>query len=283
MTDNNQTNADQRTVLGFSQEWKYFDQSNLQESELQALFYSYFKIFPFELLKEESIGADIGCGSGRWAKLIAAKICKLYCVDANSETLSVAKKNLSEHNNIEFVCAFLNDMPIANESLDFAYSLGVLHHIPDTFSGIQSCVEKLKEGAPFLAYLYYAFDNKPVWFRLIWKFSDYLRKFISKLPFKLKLTISQLIAVLIYFPLARSACLLERINIKIENFPLSSYRNRSLYVMRTDALDRFGTRLEQRFTQQQIISMFENAGLENIKIDPETPYWCVLGYKAKKQ
>jgi hypothetical protein len=49
--------------------------------------------------------------------------------------------------------------------------------------------------------------------------------------------------------------------------------------MRTDSLDRFGTRLEKRFTKKQIIKMMEGAGLENILFSNTKPYWCAVGYK----
>ena len=49
--------------------------------------------------------------------------------------------------------------------------------------------------------------------------------------------------------------------------------------MRTDARDRFGTRLEQRFTRKQIVEMMSIAGLENIQFSEFEPYWCALGFK----
>jgi hypothetical protein len=48
--------------------------------------------------------------------------------------------------------------------------------------------------------------------------------------------------------------------------------------MRTDALDRFGTRLEQRFTRVEIKKTMEFAGLVNIKFSEEIPFWCAVGY-----
>ena len=66
----------------------------------------------------------------------------------------------------------MDAIPLPDGSADFGYSLGVLHHVPDTQKGIIECVRKLKPGAPFLLYLYYAFDNRPWWFRTIWKISD---------------------------------------------------------------------------------------------------------------
>ena len=51
--------------------------------------------------------------------------------------------------------------------------------------------------------------------------------------------------------------------------------------MRTDALDRFGTKLEHRFTKKEILSMMEISGLENISFDENhAPYWCAVGYKT---
>ena len=62
-------------------------------------------------------------------------------------------------------------------------------------------------------------------------------------------------------------------------FPLSFYRRRSFYTMRTDALDRFGTRVEKRFLATEITHMMEKAGLERISFSNSMPYWCVIGYK----
>ena len=75
---------------------------------------------------------------------------------------------------------------------------------------------------------------------------------------------------------------LEKLNLNVTNFPLSSYKNLSFYTMRTDALDRFGTRLEQRFTRDEIKIMMENAGLENIKFSNSKPYWVAVGYKISE-
>jgi hypothetical protein len=50
-------------------------------------------------------------------------------------------------------------------------------------------------------------------------------------------------------------------------------------MMRTDALDRFGTGLEQRFTRAQITAMMTAAGLSEIRFSDAVPYWCAVGIK----
>ena len=105
------------------------------------------------------------------------------------------------------------------------------------------------------------------------------RFFISRMPFPLRDVTSQIIALLVYWPLARFARLLDKLGFSVDSFPLSYYRSRSFYVMRTDSLDRFGTRLENRFTKSEILKMMKEAGLENIIFSNSKPYWCAMGYK----
>jgi ubiquinone/menaquinone biosynthesis C-methylase UbiE len=272
-------NLDTEVVEGFGDEWSRFDQSVLTKQEQLEIFNAYFSIFPWQKLPNDAVGFDLGCGSGRWAKLVAPRVGQLHCIDPSLAALNVAKKNCAELQNCQFHLASVDEIPLEDESVDFGYSLGVLHHIPNTEEGIQSCVAKLKKGAPFLLYLYYSFENRPWWFKTIWKTSEMSRFFISKSPFLVRYFFSQVIALMVYLPLAKSSLVLERLGINVESLPLSQYRKRSFYVMRTDALDRFGTRLEKRFSKAEISQMMENAGLENIVFSNQAPYWCAVGYK----
>ena len=274
-----QVNIDHLTVKGFGEEWSKFDQSALSEKELRELFDQYFKIFPWQMLPEQAAGFDLGCGSGRWAKCVAPKVGLLHCIDASEAALVVAKRNLADVPNCEFHLASVDHLPLGDNSMDFGYALGVLHHVPDTAEGIRQCVKKLKPGAPFLLYLYYAFDNRPAWFRWLWCASDLIRKGISASPFAIRYLTTQAIAALLYYPLARFSLVLETLGFNVDAVPLSAYRRRSFYTMRTDAFDRFGTRLEQRFTAEEIRHMMESAGLRRVVFSDSSPCWCALGYK----
>ena len=271
-------NIDHKVVEEFGNEWSEFDQSELSEDELISIFNDYFRVFPWENVSKSSVGFDLGCGSGRWAKFVSPKVGKLFCIDP-SNAIDIAKINLKKFKNCSFIKSGVDQIPLEDNSMDFGYSLGVLHHVPDTVDGLKKAVSKLKKGAPFLVYLYYAMDNQPIWFKFIWKISDFFRKAISSLPFKSKLFITNTIALLIYFPLARFSKFLFKIGINVHSFPLSNYRNKSFYTMRTDALDRFGTKLELRYTRNEIEQMMITAGLINIIFSNSTPYWCAVGIK----
>lgn len=273
-------NLDRRTVEDFGAEWSAFDQTKLSRSELQFQFEGYFDIFPWSVLPPQAVGFDAGCGSGRWARCVAPRVGRLHCVDASSEAIAVAGQNLAGHPNCRLGVASIDALPFDDESMDFGYSLGVLHHMPDPERGLSRCVAKLKPGAPFLLYVYYALDNRPPWFRGIWRLAEAARRVLCRVPFRAKLIATTLIAMFVYFPLARTALVVERLRIDPEPLPLASYRHRSFYSMRTDALDRFGTRLEHRFRREEIAAMMRRAGLEELVFSEQAPYWCAVGRRS---
>ena len=272
-------NFDSDVIDDFGDEWDAYDQSTVDSNELEKQFLDYFKLFTWDKSIVNGTGADFGCGSGRWARFVSNRVKSLICIDASQKAVNVSKRNLADKTNCQVVLAKVDELSIPDSSLDFAYSLGVLHHLPDTAEAIKNCTDKLKSGAPFLIYLYYAFDNRPKWYSLVWKCSDFFRGVICKLPFLIKCPVTNIISMLVYYPLARFALLMEKIGISVSNIPLSEYRAKSFYTMRTDALDRFGTRLEQRFTRVQIERMLEQAGLVDIIFSDIAPYWCALGIK----
>ena len=274
-------NLEPRTVEGFGAEWAEFDQSEIEPEELLTLFQQYFSIFPFDKLDSEtSVGADFGCGSGRWSKILARRCRYLHLIDASKAALETAKANLKEIENVSFHCCSIEHSSLAPNSLDFAVSLGVLHHLPDTQKALCDISAFLKPGGVFLVYLYYALEQKPLWFRALWQISDFLRRRISLLSFERRKQLTQIIAAFVYWPLAKTAHILESLGFSVEMIPLSYYRNRSFYVMKNDALDRFGTYLEKRFNQNEIRMMLLNAGFENIEFSSSAPYWRAIATKS---
>ncbi|PPQ32211.1 class I SAM-dependent methyltransferase [Rhodopila globiformis] len=274
-------NFDERTVRSFGAEWAHFDQGRLaHETKTEARFNEYFGIFPWSTLPAAAVGADVGCGSGRWAALVAPRVGQLHCLDASYEALDVARRNLAWAHNCTFHHASVDAMPVEPGSLDFCYSLGVLHHVPDPVAGIRSCVALLKPGAPLLLYLYYALDDRPGWYRAIWRGADLVRRIIARMPLRPKRLVTDVVALFAYWPLARFAALVELLGGNPANLPLNWYRDKTFYTMRTNALDRFGTPIEHRFTRHEIETMLREAGLTEIRFSDAQPFWCVVSRRG---
>ncbi len=275
-------NAHEPTVRSFAMEWSRFDQADASQEELARMFEEYFAIFPWDALPTGAHGADIGCGSGRWARFVVERIGTLHLVDASREALDVARRKLSGFTNTFFHHASVDGLPFEESSLDFGYSLGVLHHVPDTRGALESCARVLKPGAPFLVYLYYALDNRPLWYRSLFALSNGARRIVANFPPLAEDVVCDAIAAAVYWPLARAARLGHALGLDVSGAPMTAYRDRSFYSMRTDARDRFGTPLEKRFTARQITTLLIEAGFEDVRLSSEPPYWCAVGVKARR-
>ncbi len=276
-------NLDLGVARGFGREWSTFrqDDDHLSQQQRQAIFDDYFRIFPWHLLPPGGgIGLDVGCGTGRWSVLVAPRVAHLHLLDPSAEALDVAKQNLRSISNVSYHLHGVAAIPLPSRSLDFAFSLGVLHHVPDTAAAIAAIADKLKPNAPFLIYLYYALDNRPIWYRLLWQATNAARFVVSRLPHPLRLVFSQIVATLIYWPLARLARLLAWLGRSSTPLPLAYYADKSFYVMRTDAYDRFCTRLERRFGRDEIERMLVRAGFKDIVFSDRPPFWCAVGIKS---
>jgi len=273
------TNIDPKTVKSFGSEWNLYahSESDLPLANRTALFNSYFQIFPWNSLPANAIGADVGCGSGRWAAMVAPRVGHLYAIDPAPQAVEVARRNLRDHANVTVVEAQCNDMPIEKRSLDFAYCLGVLHHVPDTGAALVAIVKKLKSGAPMLLYFYYAFDNRPFWYRAIWRVSELGRGAICRMPQHAQQLITNIIAAMVYWPLARAANVLRLVGVPVDSMPLSYYADKPFYVLCTDSYDRFCTPLEKRFRRREIEQMMMSAGLSEIAFSDVAPYWVAIG------
>src|SRR6266481_427245 len=151
-------NLDVETVEGFGQEWSKFTQEGLSRAERAEVFRKYFSLVDWA--KKPQRALDMGCGSGRWAVLVAPLVGELVAADASSEALRVAQRNI-QASNVSFVESTPETLPFPDRHFDLIFSLGVLHHVPDTGSAIRSLAAKLVPGGSLLLYLYYAFDNRP--------------------------------------------------------------------------------------------------------------------------
>ena len=122
-------------------------------------------------------------------------------------------------------------------------------------------------------------DDRPAWFRMLWKVSDCMRLVVSRSPRVVRHLVCDVLALTVYWPLARAARVGARFGLAVDHAPLSAYKDRSFYVMRTDALDRFGTRLEKRFTKPEILRMMEEAGLTSVRFGAGPPFWVAVGVR----
>ena len=271
------TNIDWKTVQSFGEEWSKFPY--FSENEIEQIGSDYFDVVTKTMVNHDSVALDVGCGSGRWIKYVARRVKYVEGIDPSTAVFS-ASKFLSGLTNVRVTQASVERIPFADDSFDFVYSLGVLHHVPQTFSAIQRCHEKIKPGGWFLLYLYYNLDNRSIVYKMIFRVSNLMRYLISHFSGPIKRLVCDGITVLVYLPLATLSFILSKFSEGLaDKLPLAYYRKTSFRIMRNDALDRFGTPLEKRFSRFEIERMLTESGFTSIQFSPKSPYWHVVAQK----
>lgn len=270
-------NLDQEVVDSFGHEWAVFDYSKTETDQaLDLQFAAYSSTIDFTSFNPAiSLAADFGAGSGRWTSRLLPHFCLIYALDPSNGAVDVLRRKFNSQKKIRVLQESVGVNSIPSETLDFAMSLGVLHHIPDTSLAIKDVARKIKPGGLFLCYLYYKLETKPIIYRAIFWCSNLLRGVISRLPYSWRKKIAKLIAAIVYFPLARLARIMVNKGKDVSNFPLHHYANMPFIMLQNDALDRFGTRLEQRFNKVEISHMLAEAGFDisTLTFSNVEPFW----------
>ncbi len=271
-------NADPEVIKSFGEEWQKFD--SFDERDFQRLGQMYFDILPASMVSKSTTLLDVGCGTGRWSKYLADKVGFVDCVDP-SKAIFVADRMLKDYNNVRLTRASADRLPFNDNEFDMVMSIGVLHHIPDTLQAMKECVKKVKPGGYFYVYLYYSFENRSLFYKGMFEVTHLLRKIVSHLPSKLKRIVCDILAVFLYMPFVLLSRAFYAIGLKklAGMIVLSDYRDKSFHIIRNDSLDRFGTKLEQRFSKKEIESMMHQSGVKEIQFSPQSPFWHVIGVK----
>ncbi|RYY01125.1 MAG: class I SAM-dependent methyltransferase [Gammaproteobacteria bacterium] len=273
-------NIDHSVVESFGEEWKKFHRFSDKEIDTDAK--KYFDIVTDEMLNRNSYAVDLGCGTGRWTKYLSEKAGFIEAIDP-SEAIFAADKLIGPIPNVRLTKASIENTPFPDETFDFGMSIGVLHHIPNTEKALHDCVKKIKIGGYFYTYLYYNFENRGSAFKTLFQLVNGVRKITSRLPMRSKKFVCDVIAFTVYLPVVTVGRAMNAFGLKTlaRKMPLSHYQTNSFFWMRTDALDRFGTTLEQRFSQEDIRKMMTDAGLIDIKISDQMPYWHAVGKRIR--
>ena len=272
-------NIDYEVVASFGDEWTKFH--DFSDETINNIAQEYFDIIDETIVNRNTYAIDLGCGTGRWTKYLANKAGFIEAVDP-SNAIYAADELLGKIPNVRLTKASIENIPFDDETFDFAMSVGVLHHIPDTGKAMLDCVKKVKKGGYFYCYLYHNLETRGWWFKTLYYLSDLLRKVVCRLPKALKRVVCDILAIVIYMPFVLTVRFLVLIGLRniAKKIPLSAYNNKSFFVIRNDALDKFGTRLEQRFSQKQFVDMMTACGLTEIKVSTLTPFYHALGKRS---
>ncbi|MBL9038878.1 MAG: class I SAM-dependent methyltransferase [Archangium sp.] len=161
-----------RTAARFAAEWTRW-------AQLRSYYERQFFDWVAPVSRDDFIDRLVlegGCGKGRHTSLIANFARQVVALDLG-ESAWVAFANTRHLPNVHVVMGDVNRAP-ATRAFDVAFSVGVLHHLPDPRHGFSSLTSHVKEGGRVVAWVYGQEGNE--W---ITRWVDPVRKTItSRLP-----------------------------------------------------------------------------------------------------
>ena len=106
---------------------------------------------------KDKVVLDLGCGSGRYTVALNAYGCKAITgYDSGEQGLDIGRDIVKKYGlkNIKFVKGDALDLPYEDESFDFVFCNGVLHHTKDLKRGLSELYRVLKTSGTAFLYLY---------------------------------------------------------------------------------------------------------------------------------
>ena len=276
----NDKNADFRLIEEFGDEWQRYNfLDGKSNQDLDRQFKAYTSILNFDLFKnDKALVVDMGAGSGRWTERLLPYFSNIIAIEPSDKAVEILKKRFNGDSRVGIEKATVKHNSIIDNSVDLIISLGVLHHLPNTQEALVNCFKRIKPGGYLLCYLYYNLENKSAIYRIIFHLSNFMRRIISKLPKKIKALLCYLIALTIYWPMAKISKIATKFGLDNSNLPLHHYASFPFVFLKNDALDRFGTRIENRFGKVEIVYMLEQAqfNISTLKFSTSEPFYTFL-------
>lgn len=112
------------------------------------------KLFPHDL--DNKIVLEIGCGLGFHTELLSYKCKKVISIDLSEYAIETTKKRLQIKGikNVDLYLRSATSIPLENESVDYVWSWGVIHHIPDSDKVVSEISRILKKKGSFYGMFY---------------------------------------------------------------------------------------------------------------------------------
>jgi SAM-dependent methyltransferase/uncharacterized protein YbaR (Trm112 family) len=265
------------TARSFGYEWSRFPEMYQQ---WEQNFLEYMSPHTPDFFRGKRV-LDAGCGAGRHANYAAKNGAEIWAVDIGP-AVEVAKANNRSLNNVRVAQADVHHPPFEPESFDMAYSIGVLHHLPDPESAFRSLLRYVKPGGWIHIYLYWMPENQPVK-RALLSLVTAARRVTTRIPHRLLYGLSFPAAAIAFagfvwpYRLLLAAGLTE----VAERLPMKQYAKYPFRVCVNDQFDRLSAPIEFRYTRAEVEGWMRRAGLEATVVRPNYG-WCATGRKPAR-
>ncbi|MCK5247821.1 methyltransferase domain-containing protein [Candidatus Bipolaricaulota bacterium] len=266
------SSADQ-TVADFGEQWSRYTDNKGWYGSPELLRDILHPLLDVNSLRGRTV-ADIGSGTGRIVgMLLNAGVKQVYAVEPSKRAFSVLLSNIQAMERPGDVTAVNapGDQFAPKEQVEYAFSIGVIHHIPDPLPLVKNTFSALKPGGRFFVWLY-GHEGNESYLRVI----EPVRRITSRLPHVLL----RCLVELSYWGLV---C--YRAIDKVVTLPLHTYMENVLWSLspakrRLMIYDQLNPSFSRYYRKDEAISLLEEAGFRDVQAHHRHGYsWSVVGRK----
>jgi len=139
----------EQTQKSFGRQWNTYRVQRAEEDS--AYFRSKTGIEPLKL--KGLMVLDAGCGSGRYTRIAGEAEATVIGVDFSS-AVETALENTAHLPNVHIIQSDIFELPFQLQLFEFIYSIGVLHHTPNTKKALARLVPLLAHAGEISIWLY---------------------------------------------------------------------------------------------------------------------------------
>ena len=257
------------SIKDFGKQFKYHDKIDDYWGSLEML-KDIVNPFNLDLIKNKII-CEIGVGSGRILKnLIKLSPAKIYAIEP-SEAIEIAKKN-NKGSKVEILYKKISGQMINyNNEIDYIFSLGVIHHIPEAEIVCKKIYESLKPNGKFIIWLYGKEGNK-----LYLLIFDNFRKITKFLPDK----ILNFISIILNVFLSAYIFVCKYINLPLRNYMINVISKCSFEKRKFIIFDQLNPSYSKYYSKNEVENLLKKSGFKKIQITNRHNYsWTAIAEK----
>lgn len=241
-----------------------------------------FSFYPTEADLEKIDGShlagktvvDVGCGMGKYLAIVSDYAETVIGLDL-SDALVRARAVVKDRRNVHLVQGNILAPPLKLGFADLAYSLGVLHHTPDTHSAFRSSASLVKPGGQLAVWLYPKEKDPGAYAdRIHWIQDDVIRPITCRLPPRMLRIVSGMLGRLTFVrdrAAARHQATGSRIARRVAAYAglVAVGRHRDPEIAAFLNFDWYSPQYRSYHTEAELERWYNEAGFDSIRIHPQ--------------
>ncbi len=195
---------------------------------------------------------DVGCGMGRFSDVVSRWGGTVVGIDL-SLAVEAAQRNVGRRENVNIAQADIFELPFRDETFDFIFSIGVLHHTPNTKAAFDRLPRLLRKDGKIAIWLYMSYSP------FSWLCRDFYRRFTPRIPKRTLYAISHVAVPLYFIYKIPILGLFLRWVLPVSNHPKADWRV-------LDTFDWYSPKYQWKHSYEEVFPWFEENGLTSIRV-----------------